>query len=478
MKKDLLAGMRNGETLSRRNQIELVLRLSIPAILAQISTILMEYIDASMVGHLGSSASAAIGIVSTTTWLVGGLCHAIGTGFTVSIAHTIGAGKDEEARQHVRAGLLTGLAFSTVLALICALIHTQFPYWMGAEEAVAGDASKYFLIFGMTLPLMQINYTGFGMLECSGNMRLPSIMNVVMCFLDVIFNALLINTETNISLFGGRLLLHLPGAGLGVTGAALGTFFSELTGAVFVLFALLVFSQKLHLRRGEKKQLSFHNWCVAVRMSLPVMTSSLVMGSAYVLSTKIVSPLGTIAIAANSFAITAESFCYMPGYGISHAATTLVGQAKGAKRPPLMKQFSYLCVAMGILLMALSGVLLYIYAPEMIGILTPDERIRSLGTAILRIEAFAEPMFGASIVIEGVFRGLGKTMRPTILNLISMWCIRLPLSAFAAARFGLVGVWVVMCAELIFRGTIFLVSMILEFRAKTEASPASVSENH
>ena len=194
------------------------------------------------------------------------------------------------------------------------------------------------------------------------------------------------------------------------------------------------------------------------------MISSLIMGFAYVLSTKIVAPLGNIAITANSFSITAESLCYMPGYGISHAAVTLVGQMKGAGNKKQEKNFAYMTVIIGMAFMALSAVLLYIFAPQMIGIMSSEEEVRTLGTQILRIEAFAEPMFGASIVAEGVFRGKGKTRIPTILNLISMWCVRLPASLFAAGKFGLVGVWVVMCFELCFRGIIFLVAMWKEYK--------------
>ena len=193
------------------------------------------------------------------------------------------------------------------------------------------------------------------------------------------------------------------------------------------------------------------------------MGSSLIMGSAYVVSTKIVSPLGNVAISANSFAITAESLCYMPGYGLAHAATTLVGQAKGAGRRDEEKHLSMLSVYLGMLIMAGTAILLYIFAPQMIGIMTPDQRVRELGTEILRIEALAEPMFGASIVAEGVFRGLGKTKIPSVLNLISMWCVRLPLSAIAASYLGLRGVWIVMCGELIFRGLIFLIAEKKEF---------------
>lgn len=462
MKNDLLAGMREGKKLSVAEQIALVMRLSIPAILAQISTIIMEYIDAAMVGSLGASASAAIGIVSTTTWLIGGLCGAVGTGFTVSVAHKIGAGEEAVARRFVRMGLLTVIGFATIFMLLAIAIHRELPVWMGGEESVLENASAYFLVYAISLPIMQFVHAGSGMLECSGNMKVPSVLNVAMCFLDVVFNAFFIYPTRTVGLFE-KWEIRVPGAGMGVLGAAIGTLCAELCGALGIFLAIFVFSDKLHYRRGEKGRLSFEQWFSACKISIPVMISSLIMGSAYVLSTRIVSSLGNVAITANSFAITAESLCYMPGYGIAHAATTLTGQAKGAGRKFLTRRLSFLCIGIGVAVMTGAAVLLYLFAPLMIGMMSPDVSVRELGTRILRIEAFAEPMFGASIVAEGVFRGLGKTGIPGILNLLSMWCVRLPLSAFLAGQFGLVGVWYVMCGELIFRGVIFLIALIREF---------------
>ena len=447
IKKDHLSFLRNGGTLSRGEQVSLVLKLSFPAIMAMISTIIMEYIDASMVGSLGSNKSAAIGVVSTTTWLVAGLCSSIGTGFTVGLAHRIGAGEDAEARKYVKSGFATVIAFSGLLLVISVIIHNSLPGWMGADKSISQDASDYFLIFGLSLPLMQINHTGAGMLECSGNMKLPAILNVMMCLLDVCFNAFFIYV-----------------ADMGVKGAALGTLCSYVVGTVCILLSILVFSDKLHLRKDEHGMLDKDKLFGAVRLSFPVMLSSLIMGFAYVLSTKIVSPLGNTAITANSFSITAESLCYMPGYGISHAAITLVGQMKGAGNKREEKSFAYLTVIVGMVLMAFSAMLMFIFAPEMIGVMTKDEAVRELGIKILRIEAFAEPMFGASIVAEGVFRGMGKTRIPTILNLISMWCVRLPASALVASKYGLVGVWYVMCFELCFRGCIFIISLWRAYR--------------
>ena len=178
---------------------------------------------------------------------------------------------------------------------------------------------------------------------------------------------------------------------------------------------------------------------------------------AQILTTVIVAPLGVFAIAANSFAVTAESLCYMPGYGIADAATTLVGQSIGAKNRTLTRSFARITVGMGMVVMGVMGVLMYIFAPEIIGLMSPVTEIRNLGVMALRVEAFAEPMFAASIVAYGVFVGAADTLVPCVMNLFSIWAVRLTLAALLAPTMGLKGVWVAMCIELCFRGLIFLI---------------------
>ena len=182
----------------------------------------------------------------------------------------------------------------------------------------------------------------------------------------------------------------------------------------------------------------------------------MLMGSAQIVSTLIVAPLGTIAIAAHSLAITVESLCYMPGFGISEAATTLVGQGIGAGQKQLTRSFANMSVSLGIGVMTLMGVLMFIFAHELMSVMSPVAAIQALGAYCLRIEAFAEPMFAAAIVCNGVFIGAGDTLKPAIMSLCSMWGVRLTLAALLARGYGLKGVWTAMAIELTFRGVIFL----------------------
>lgn len=456
----LLEKLRCGEELSLREQVMLTIHLSIPAIFAQISSIVMQYIDASMVGHLGADGSASIGVVASSTWLMGGLCAAASTGFTVQVAQRIGARDEKGARSIVRQGLAAVLFFSCVLMFAGILISGGLPVWLGADASICKNASGYFFVYACFLPILQLNSAAGGMLQCSGNMRLPSMLHIMMCFLDVIFNAILIFPAREIVISSGAdIRIQLFGAGLGVTGAALGTALAELVTVCLMLYFLLVRSPMLHLRKNERLQWKADDLKQAVKIALPVGFEQVVMCGAQIMSTRIVAPLGTIAIAANSLSVTAESLCYMPGYGIGTAATTLIGQSIGAGRKDLTRRLGWLTTGLGMLVMTGSGLLLFFGAPFMIGLLTPDAAIRALGTQILRIEAFAEPMYAASIVASGVFRGAGDTLVPSFMSLFCMWAVRIPLSAFLAVSYGLQGVWVAMCVELCVRGVLFLIRL-------------------
>ena len=457
--KELLSDIRQGLAMSKAERLRLIVSLSVPGILAQLSAIVMFFIDASMVGHLGEKATAAIGLVETSTWLMGGLGSAVSMGFSVQVAHFIGANDLVNARRVLRQSLVCSMLWSLMLCLFGIAIHRRLPFWLGGTPDIAPDASAYFLIVGLSGFLFQMEGLAGSMLKCSGNMKVPSVLNVMMCVLDVGFNYLFIYVM-----------------GMGVMGAALGTGLAELLTAVLMLYFLLFRSDILSLLGKERLKPKNEKYChqqdgkgsfcptsdvvtTAFKIGAPMGLQHLLMGGAQIVSTIIVAPLGTVAIAANSLAITVESLCYMPGYGIAEAATTLAGQSIGAGQRLLTQSFARMSVALGMTIMTLMGALIFVFAPELMSIMSPVGAIVSEGAQALRIEAFAEPMFAAAIVCNGVFVGAGDTLVPAAMSLPSMWAVRLPLAAWLAPVYGLKGVWTAMAVELTFRGTVFLVRL-------------------
>lgn len=454
----LLTSIREGRAMTNGEKLSLIIGLSIPSILAQVTNVLMFYIDASMVGSLGTEASAAIGLVEPASWLFGSLTAAASMGFAVQVAHFIGANDFDQARRVMKHGFLFCFVFSLLLMAVAAAISGQLPLWLGGGADIQKDASSYFFIFSMAAPFFMMENLSSALLKASGDMRSPSAVAVLACVLDVVFNFLFIFPSRTLSVFG----MDVPvfGLGLGVEGAAIGTALAYALTSLLLIYFTVRRNPILawHLDRSPFQWQPLYVW-ESVRISAPMALQYVLMNGAQIVSTMIVAPLGNVAIAANSFAVTAESLCYMPGYGIGDAASTLVGQAFGSGRKELCRSFAWMTVGLGMIVMAIMGVVMYVFAPEMIGFLTPVPEVRDLGCHVLRIEAFAEPFFAASIVGFRVCIGAGDTFKPAVMNLMSMWCVRLTLAYLLSKQYGLVGVWVAMALELTFRGILFLVRL-------------------
>ena len=418
-------------------QLRLVWQLSLPAILTQITTIAMQYIDSAMVGALGADASAAIGLVASSTWLFGSVTAAVSAGFSVQVAHRIGAGEDTEARTVVRHGLAAALTLAALLALLGLGICRQLPCWLGGGAEICADASAYFLTFSLMLPFSQLNSLTAGFLQCAGDMVTPSVLNAVMCGLDVVCNALLIP--------------HF-----GVLGAGMGTALACALVSLAMAWCCCVRNAQLRLRRGETHAFRPEILKKAFRIGAPVAVQEIAMNGAMVASTMILAPLGAAAIAANSFAVTAESLCYMPGYGVGSAATTLVGRSVGAGDAAQARRYGNICTALGGALMGCTGLLMMIFCPFVFRLLTPVAEVRTLAAQALRIGLLAEPLFGVSIAAAGALRGAGDTLVPSLLNLGSIWIVRLGLSLLLVGKLGLRGMWIAMAIELCVRGALML----------------------
>ena len=463
MKETTLDIILKQEEVSRAEKVRLVLSMSLPAILAQLTSIAMQYIDAGMVGSMGANATASIGLVSSTTWLIGGSCIGLSAGFYVQIAQLIGAGRDSEAENVLRQGLKTVVVLGIMISVLCYAIGGSLPRWLGGDREIWSDSSAYFRIYCLAVPFVLLRQLSTGTMQSTGDMKTPRILSAVVCFLDVILNSFMIFPTRTVSLPGLIPEVTIPGAGLRVVGAALATTLSEVIISLVALYLVATRNKRISLRNEGSWKWRRQTVMNAAKIGIPLSFDQIFMCSAYVAGTRIVATLGTVAVAANSLAITAESLCYMPGYGIGAAATAIIGQTIGAGRRDLTRSFSRVSVCLGMVLMGLTGVLMYFGAPVVFSMLTSSADVAALGTAVLRIELVAEPLYGASICCAGAFRGAGDTLTPSVMNLVSMWCVRIALALVLVPRMGLHGYWTAMALELCFRGVIFLARL---FRGK------------
>lgn len=434
-----------------------ILLLAWPAIVEQLMITLVQYVDTAMVGSLGSMATAAVGLTASTTWLFGGMFNAASIGFSVQVAQHLGAGRQKQARDVTWQALRFVVIFGLLLGGIAFALSFPLPAMLGAEAAVRPQASLYFRIIACAMPFTLGANMCSAILRCAGDTKTPMVLNLMINALNVVLNFIFIYPSRTITLFGSQLAIW--GAGWGVGGAAFASGCS--TAVVFLLFVVVLIYKRSPVQIKWRERCGFQKEClVAVwRLGLPAALERATLCVAQIVITAIITGIGTVAVAANHLAVTAESISYLPASGVAVAGTTLVGQAIGAGRKDLAKRFARMVSWMGIAIMTLGGALLFTLAPQLIRIFSQDPQVISLGAQVLRIVAFAEPLFGASIVASGALRGAGDSKGPFYISLATMWGVRITLSLLLAGSWGLVGVWLAMAAELCARGLIFMIRL-------------------
>ena len=434
-----------------------VLFLAWPAIVEQIMLTLVQYVDTAMVGSLGSNATAAVGLTSSTTWLFNGFFNAAAVGFSVQVAQHLGAGRQEEAKKVTWQALQFVGIFGILMGAVAFGLSFYLPAMLGADPAIRPDASLYFRIIACAMPFTLASNMFSAVIRCAGDTRTPMILNLIINVLNVILNTLFIYAPRTVSLFGREVFVW--GAGWGVGGAAFASALS--TAFVACMFLVVLFRKKSPIQIRLSQRFPFERRCLSTawKLGLPVALERSTLCVAQIVITAVITGIGTVAVAANHLAGTAESISYLPASGVAVAGTTLVGQAIGAGRKDLARRFARMVSWMGVVIMTFGGAVLYFFAPQLIRIFSTDPQVIDLGSQVLRIVAFAEPLFGASIVASGTLRGAGDSRGPFFISLATMWGVRITLSLLLAGRMGLIGVWLAMAAELCARGLIFMIRL-------------------
>ncbi len=426
--------------------------LSWPAILEQLLGTLVSYVDTAMVGVLGKAATAAVSVNSSPIWLVGGILSGIGVGYSVQVANAVGARDEHKARRAIVQALLAVLVVGLGFLGLMQLLATSIPQWMGAEPDVLSGAIRYIRFYTLCMPGHAMLFVFSAVLRCTGDTKTPLILNSSCNLLNVVLNFLLIYPTRELNLFGWR--FTVPGAGMGVGGAALASAIAIDLAGLILLFVVLRRYQLFRRGTGDSLRPNPVVIRTAASLGLPYIAERISINLGQIVMIRIVASIGTTALAAHHIATTAEGLCYLPAYGISAAATALVGQSVGGKSKEDAKEFGTLAGKLGFILCIVTGAILFIAARPLSSLFTPDAQVIDLTAKVLRIVAFSEPFFALSIVLFGALRGGNDTRYPMLTCLFSMWVVRIVLMIVFVFVFhwGLMGVWAAMATDLIVRG--------------------------
>ncbi len=404
------------------NPWKIIILLAWPIFLEQILVSLVQAVDTAMVGSLGANATASIAISQSPNMMINGVIMAMGVGFTSLVARSVGAGDKERAKSLIRQAILLVFAIGLPLAVVCFCLARHIPMWMGGAEDILDTAATYNRIFacgvlfrGMTMVLTAI-YRGFG------DSKTPMKINIAVNLLNVVGNFLMIYPTRQLSVFGFEFTMF--GFGWGVAGAATSTALSTILGALVLLGVTFFRKSDLQISFRDDFRPNWKEISRVFKISFPAMCERFVMSGASVIVASTVASLGTVAVASQNLAGTAESLSFMPGFAFGTAATTLFGQSIGAKRPELGKKYVSYTIRLGAVVMFIMTLVMFFGSRVIMSIFTPDEAVIEMGSVLVKILAIIQVPQMIAMVYSGALKGAGDTKSPFLVALFSMWGVR------------------------------------------------------
>ena len=435
--------------------IGIIMALAWPTMLEQLMQTAVQYVDTAMVGSLGTQATAAVGATGTVNWLIGSSIGALGVGFLSFIAKACGANDREAARKSVSQAVLAVLVVGSFFTVLTLSLSRQVPVWMQVDESIRELAAQYFFISYVPMLPRTASIIFGTVLRAAGDTKSPMKIGVAVNLTNVVLNFLLIYPTREVSLLGMSFLM--PGAGMGVIGAAVASAAAFTVGGICI--TVVLWRHPMVSPRGQALKPDPEILKPCLQVAFPNMLQRFGTSLGYVAFASMINSLGEVSTAAHTIANTVESAFYIPGYGMQTAAATLAGNAYGARDEKRMKELAEMFIPIEIGLMILSGGALFALALGLMRIFSSSDEVIQLGSTVLRMVAVSEPFYGFSIIIEGMMQGVGKTKEPFLFNIFGMWGIRI-VGTFICTQllgFGLVSAWACMIAHNLFLFVMFVI---------------------
>jgi len=398
-----------------------ILVLAWPTMLEQLMQTIVQYIDVAMVGSLGTSATAAVGSTTTINWLVNGSVSALGIGFMAIISQARGANDYIRAKKASAQSVIVALVVGVISTILTLGLSKYIPIWMRVDKSIQTMASSYFFVLYAPM-LFRAAILIFGsVLRAAGDSKTPMLSGILVNIINIVLNFFFIYPTREITILSKSICIY--GAGLGVVGAALASAIAFVIGGICISIALWKHKEISPNGMTLKPDGMILRPCM--KIAVPNMFQRFASSLGYVFFATMINSLGEVSVAAHTIANTVESAFYIPGYGMMAAAATLTGNALGARDKKRMKDLSHMMIFIEVALMVVSGTFLFIFAPTMVSLFTKSKEVIDLGSIVLRMVAVSEPLYGVTLIIEGMMQGVGKTMQAFIYNIIGMWGIRI-----------------------------------------------------
>jgi putative MATE family efflux protein len=408
-----------------------IIRLAVPAVLENMLVTMVFFADGLLVGWMRDPvALAAVSMGAQFGWIANSLFAAIAISATAMVARRWGRRDYEGAQQVAGQAIVMALLVAVLVIALGMVAADEAMALMGLEPEVARQGALYMRLILSTsflaFPLTVIN----GILRGSGDTRTPMWITAVMNVFNVVAAYGLI--------FGPGLL-----PAWGVAGAGVATALARALGGGLAFGVILGGRSTIRVSLRQVWPLNRELLGQMLRLSGPAAVDAVVLRSGSLLFQRIIAALGTVALAAHRIAVNVESLSFMPGWGMSVATSTLVGQSLGARKPELAEASVRRGLALSGALMSGLGVLFLLFGRPIASLFGSTPEVLNLAGVAVQIAALEQPALAAQFVLAGSLKGAGDTRSPLYVSLVGVTLFRVPVVYLLAIGlgWGLAGVW-------------------------------------
>lgn len=417
-----------------------VFSLALPVVLSSLLQRSVGIVDIFLVGGLGASSIAAVGIAQIMVFVLMSLSWGINVGVTVQVSQLWGAGRKGDAAKAAFQAMLLAVGAALLMMLLGLSFGGKVASLLGANNEVQGILLDYTsIIFTFIFFTISINVLA-GIMHGTGDTKTPLYATLIVNILHVAVAYPLI--------YG---YLGLPK--LGVKGAAIAIAISESMGAIFLLVRSV---RKQYIIGSTTLEMKYT--AMTFKLGYPIFIDRLLQNAGSMVFAKVILLYGTTVYAAHQVGLAIEAFSFMPGYGIAVAAATMVGQNLGAGKPESARISAFEANRLAVVLMAGMGLVFFFFPYALLKAFTSDPEVIKYGILYMKIVAFAQIPLAITMVVGGSLRGAGDTGFFMFATVAGMWFIRLPIAALLATVFKaeIHYVWSVMIADWLVRMSLLL----------------------
>jgi putative MATE family efflux protein len=434
-KRDLTKGSISGNLFS----------LAWPMTISSAVMMIGPTIDMIWIGKLGEDAIAGVGVSALVVMLVNSLIMGLFTGLRALVARFVGAGDEKSANRVAQQAFVVGIFLSLIVAAIGIFLAKPILTLLGVDERVVAEGATYMRINLIGIFTMSFGMIAQNIMQASGDAQTPMKISLGTRIFHIALCPFLI--------FGWSIFPRL-----GVSGAALTDVIAQGIGGAIGLWVVFSGRTRLH---PTLKSFSFDRNIIwrMVKIGIPSSLGGIHMNIGSVVFMWFIAPFGTLAVAGHTLISRVDSFVIMPALGLGSAAGILAAQNLGAGQPERSAKTAWTAIGWFTAIMFIFSVVLFIFAEPVVRIFNSEPDLVNMAALFLKIQLVSYMLNGLMIVMMSVMNNVGDTLIAMLIDIVTMWGIRVPLAYFLPriTTLGVYGVRWALVADTVSSAIVFII---------------------